>query len=105
MTAEKQYKVIVSEKAYDTLSKIISYIALDSIEAAVKVKNEILKAMASLLYLPQRAPFLEGAFIPYNKYRKLVVLRRYLIIYQCRDEIVYVDYIVDCKQDYQWLVR
>ena len=48
MTAEKQYKVIVSEKAYDTLSKIISYIALDSIEAAVKVKNEISKAMASL---------------------------------------------------------
>ena len=93
MTAEKQYKVIVSEKAYDTLSKIISYIALDSIEAAVKVKNEISKAMASLSYLP------------YNKYRKLVVLRRYLIIYQCRDEIVYVDYIVDCKQDYQWLIK
>ena len=91
MTAEKQYKVIVSEKAYDTLSKIISYIALDSIEAAVKVKNEISKAMASLSYL--------------NKYRKLVIMRRYLIIYQCRDELVYVDYIVDCKQDYQWLIR
>ena len=105
MMAEKQYKVIVSEKAYDTLSKIISYIALDSIEAAVKVKNEISKTMASLSYMPQRTPFLEGAFIPYNKYRKLVVLRRYLIIYQCRDEIVYVDYIVDCKQDYQWLTR
>lgn len=105
MTAEKQYKVIVSEKDYDTLSKIISYIALDSIEAAVKVKNEISKAMASLSYLPQRAPFLEGAFISYNKYRKLVVLRRYLIIYQCRDEVVYVDCIVDCKQDYQWLIR
>ena len=58
MTAEKQYKVIVSEKAYDTLSKIISYIALDSIEAAVKVKDEISKAMASLSYLPQRSPFL-----------------------------------------------
>ena len=40
MTAEKQYKVIVSEKAYDTLSQIVSYIALDSIEAAAKVKNE-----------------------------------------------------------------
>ena len=105
MTAEKQYKVIVSEKAYDTLSQIVSYIALDSIEAATKVKNEIISAMRSLSVLPHRAPFLEGAFIPYNKYRKLVVLRRYLIIYQCRDNVVYVDYIADCKQDYQWLIR
>ncbi len=101
----KQYKVIVSQKSMDCIAGMVLYIAEENMQAARNVKNAILGAIRSLQSMPERAPFLEGEFIPYNKYRKMVVLRRYLIIYQIKDNVVYVDYVVDCKQDYEWLVK
>jgi len=35
----------------------------------------------------------------------MVVDNRYLILYQIKDLAVYVDYIIDGRQDYSWLVR
>jgi len=34
-----------------------------------------------------------------------LVGKRYLILYQIKGQMVYVDYIVDCRQDYEWLIR
>lgn len=31
--------------------------------------------------------------------------KRYLLIFQIREDIVYVDYVVDCRQDYAWLLH
>lgn len=105
VTNMKQYDVIVSEKARKALGEIIAYIASDSIANAVSVKKELIKAMRSLSVLPERAPFLEGEFIPYNKYRKLIILKRFMVIYQFKNEVVYVDYVLDSRQDYQWLIK
>lgn len=105
MEIQKQYNVIISNKARDGLGKIISYIALNSVTAVGNVKAEIIKSIKSLTVFPEAYPFLEGEFIPYNKYRKMIVLKRYLIIYQIQDSNVFVDYVVDCRQDYQWLIR
>ncbi|MDD4658959.1 MAG: type II toxin-antitoxin system RelE/ParE family toxin, partial [Eubacteriales bacterium] len=30
---------------------------------------------------------------------------RYLLIYQIKDNIVYIDAVVDCRQDYIWLIQ
>lgn len=27
----------------------------------------------------------------------------YLVLYQIRDDTVYIDYILDCRKDYNWL--
>ena len=101
----KLYKVVVADKAKEALGEIIAYIAADSLQNAKSVKTEIIKALNSLAVLPERFPFLEGEFIPYNKYRKMVVLKRFLVIYQLKAETVYVDFVLDCKQDYGWLIR
>lgn len=101
----KLYKVVVADKAKEALGEIIAYIAADSLQNAQSVKTEIIKALNSLAVLPERFPFLEGEFIPYNKYRKMVVLKRFLVIYQLKAETVYVDFVLDCKQDYGWLIR
>lgn len=101
----RQYKIIVSDKARGALGEIIAYIASDSVKNAVNVKTAVIEAIRSLSALPERSPFLDGEFIPYNKYRKMVVFKRFLIIYQIQDKTVYVDYVVDCKQDYQWLIK
>lgn len=38
-------------------------------------------------------------------YRFILFEKRYMIIFQIVDDIVYADYIVDCRQDYEWLIR
>ncbi len=55
--------------------------------------------------MPFRCPWLTAEYLPANKYRYLIFEKRYLMIYQVRDNTVYVDYVVDCRRDYGWLLR
>ena len=105
MVQSKQYKIEVSERAKRNLSKIISYIAIENSSYARKVKTELTLSIKSLNRFPERYPFLEGEFIPYNKYHKFVVNGSFIILYVVQDETVRVEYVLDCRQDYQWLVR
>lgn len=105
MVKTPNYKVIVSERSRQTLATHILFLAKKSPSSARHLKTDLLNAIRSLHQFPERFPFLEAEFIPYNKYHKLFVEKWYLILYQVKDQTVYVDYIVDCRQDYGWLVR
>ena len=105
MEKTPNYKVIVSERARKMLGNHVLFLAQKSPSAARKLKSDLMNAVRSLDQFPERFPFLEAEFIPYNKYHKLFVEKWYLILYQIKDRMVYVDYIVDCRQDYSWLVR
>lgn len=105
MDQSKQYKVEVSERARRGLAKIVTYIAIENPNFARKVKTEIVAAVKTLERFPERCPFFEGEFIPYNKYHKLIINGRFIALYVVQDEIVRVEYVVDCRQDYQWLIR
>ena len=54
--------------------------------------------------MPQRFPFFQEAYIPTNRYHKMFVAKWYLILYQIQDDTVFIDYILDCRQDYSWLI-
>ena len=105
MVPNKLYNVKISEEAQRGLGRIVSFVALNSIQAARLLKKDLVAEISSLKLLPERTPFLEGEFIPFNKYHKLLVRRNYLVIYQIKDDTVWVDYVIDCRQDYQWLIR
>ncbi|MHB1611057.1 MAG: type II toxin-antitoxin system RelE/ParE family toxin, partial [Sulfobacillus sp.] len=100
MAKTPNYKVIVSERTRQMLGKHVLFLAQKSPSAARKLKSDLMNAIRSLHQFPERFPFLEAEFIPYNKYHKLFVEKWYLILYQIKDRTVYVDYIVDCRQDY-----
>ena len=55
--------------------------------------------------MPHCYPFFEAEFMPANKYHKMFVENWYLILYQIQDDTVYVDYILDCRKDYGWLLQ
>ncbi|KJS21720.1 MAG: plasmid stabilization protein [Clostridiaceae bacterium BRH_c20a] len=99
------YKVFVSDRSRKVLANHVRFLAQKSPSAARKLKNELMDAIRSLHQMPERFSFLEAEFIPPNKYHKMFVEKWYLILYQIKDQTVYVDYIVDCRQDYGWLVR
>ena len=101
---DKRYNVIISDKAMSMLASHVRFLAQVSTSAAMKLKNELIKEMKSLDYMPESYSWLAGTYIPHNKYRKKLVSKRYLLIYQIIDDIVYIDYVLDCRQDYNWLI-
>lgn len=105
MEKTPQHKVIVSDRARQMLTGHVRFLAQKSPAAARRVKNDLMDAIRSLQQMPECSPFLDVEFIPVNKYHKMIVQKRYLILYQIKDQTVYVDYIVDCRQDYGWFVR
>ena len=105
---EKQnnkYQVIVSERATQMLVSHGAFLTQDSPEAAESLTVEFEKSANSLETMPQRCPWLAGEYIPRNAYRFIPFEKRYMIIFQIVDDIVYADYVVDCRQDYNWLIR
>ena len=102
---DTKYKVIVSDKAKQMLGMHIRFIAQVNKEAAKKKKKELIEAMRSLEYMPHKFPFIEETYIPSNKYHKMYGKMWYLVLYQIKDNIVYIDYILDCRKDYSWLIH
>ena len=52
-----------------------------------------------------RCARLRGDYIPQNKYRFIAFENEYIIIFQIIDDTVYVDYVVNTRQDYGWLLQ
>lgn len=105
MAESKKYSVIVSDRAKRMLGEHIRSMAQVNKDAATAKKRELMAAMRSLSRMPQRFPFFEEMYITPNKYHKMFVEKWYLILYQIQDDTVYIEYILDCRRDYSWLVR
>ena len=100
-----KYKVIISDRARDMLGKHIRFLAQVNKTTAIKLKNRLVEEIRSLQEFPQRYPFFNENYMPANIYHKLYIEKWYLALYQIKDDTVYVDWIVDCRQDYQWLLK
>ncbi len=100
-----KYDVVVSDRARQMLGVHMRFLANVSPLAARKAKTAIIEAIRSLAVMPGRYPFFNEEYIPPNKYHRMFVEKWYLILNQIRDNTVFVDYIVDCRQDYGWLVQ
>ena len=105
MVSNIKYKVIVSERAKRMLGTHVRFMAQVSKEAAAAKKKEIMTAIRSLSLMPQRFPLLDGLYITPNKYRKMFIEKWYLVLFQIKDDTVYVEYIHDCRKDYDWLIK
>lgn len=104
MGGRNSYTVIISDRAKYMLSLDMRFLANVSKEAALAKKKEIIKAIRSLEKLPERHPFFDEAYIKPSKYRKMFIEKYYLVLYQIKDNTVYVDYILDYRKDYGWLI-
>ena len=92
MSERRKYKNIESDRAKQMLGVHIRFLAQ-------------VDALRSLTYCPNRFPFFVEPYIPCNKYHKMFIKNWYLILYQIEDDTVYVDYILDCRKEYNWLIR
>ena len=100
----RKYIVIISERASEMLVSHTRFLAQVSEQAAQNLIEQFKVSAKSLEDLPEQNPRLDVPAMPINKYRKLLPGKQYLLIYQIKGNVVYVDYIVDCRQDYEWLL-
>ena len=105
MEQQSKYRVIVSERATQMLVSHVAFLAQTSPEAAERLTVDFEKTAHSLEVMPQSCPWLTGEYIPRKSYRFILFEKRYMIIFQIVDDIVYVDCVVDCRQDYNWLIQ
>jgi plasmid stabilization system protein ParE len=105
MSSNPQYKVILSVRARRMLAEHIHFLAQFNPGAVKDTKQRILDAARSLRDFPERHPYYANEFYPNSDYRKMFVKNWYIIFYKVVGKIVYADYIVDCRQDYAWLIR
>jgi plasmid stabilization system protein ParE len=101
----RNYKVLVSPKAREMLDEHIDFLAQVNKASARNKKNEIMKALRSLSDMPARFPLFESDYIKSGKYHKMYIEKWYLVLYQIIDDTVYVEYIIDCRENYSWLLR
>ncbi len=100
----KKYTVIISDETTQMLISHSRFLAQVSETAAQKFIDEFNEKAKSLEEFPERNPGLSDPLIPAGKYRKLLMAKRYLLIYQIKGSTVYVDAVLDCRQDYRWLL-
>ncbi|MGI6487281.1 MAG: type II toxin-antitoxin system RelE/ParE family toxin [Syntrophomonadaceae bacterium] len=103
-SGNKVYQVIISDEAAQMLVSHARFLAQVSETAALSLIAEFDEKAESLEQFPERNPWLSDPLIPAGKYRKLLIARRYLLVYQVKGDNVYVDAVVDCRQDYGWLL-
>ena len=99
------YKVIVSDRAKRMLGTHNRFMAQVNKEASVSKKKAIMPALRSLSKMPQRFLFFEELYITPNKYHIMFIEKWYIFLYQIQDDTVYVEYILDCRKDYSWLIH
>lgn len=100
----KKYTVIISDEAAHMLVSHTRFLAQVSEAAALRLIEEFNEKAKSLEEFPERNPWLDDPLIPNGKYRRLLMAKRYLLVYQVKGGAVHVDALVDCRQDYGWLL-
>ncbi len=80
------------------------FLAQVSPRAAERLTQEFEKAANSLEVMPQRCPCLKGKNFEDDTYRYILFERRYMIVFKIVEDTVYAEYVIDCRQDYSWLL-
>lgn len=100
-----QYNVVVSDEARKQMGNCVLFLAQKDMDAASRLKERLIESIRGLDHMPARFPYFNERYIPANKYHKMFVENWYLVLYQIKDDTVYVEYVLDCRQDYRWLVH
>jgi len=95
----KKLKVIVSNKAEFMLMEHMRFLANVSAPAAKRFLAAFKEATRSLSAFPLSGPYEDEAPLPAETYRRYLFYGRYKILYEVEEHDVYIDAIVDCRQD------
>ena len=102
--ADKAYNVKITDTAWEQMIEHARFLASVSEDAANRLIDEFVEKSSTLAHIPERCPWLTHDMIPFQKYRKLFIGRYHLALFEIRESTVYITAVVDCRQDYSWLL-
>jgi len=100
--SHKEFIVILASRADEMLLSHIKFLAQVSPAAARKLLSEFRSAKSRLAGDPYMFPYadeLDVFGIPLKTYRKCIFYSRYKAIFLIEDNNVFVDAIIDCRQE------
>ena len=100
----KRYNVFIQKSATRMALQHVRHLAEFSDKAALHLQREFIDRASSLANMPERCPWVDAPNIDHQKYRKLLFEDHCLLIFQIVGDAVYIDAVVDCHQDYGWLI-
>ncbi len=105
MDNAKKYEVIISDNAKQMLVSHAVFLENVSSAAADRLIEDFYRAALSLQEFPNRCPWFSSVNIPSYQFRYKMFGNRYCLLYKIEDNTVYVDYCLDCRQDYSWILQ
>ena len=102
---DKIYRVVIQTPVIEMLVQHACFLAQVSEVAANRLADEFFVRAKSLEKIPKRCPWLSGYSIPEKKYRKLIFESNYMLVFQIVGNTVFVDAMVDCRSEYNWLLQ
>ena len=99
MPEHEAYRVIVSKRAAQQLVEHAAFAARLDEKLAHKLVSGFRQAAVSLERFPFRNPVLRSEVFTVEKYRKLIFDKYHILLYQVKDQVVYVEYVIDGRQD------
>ena len=94
-----EYHVIIDPAANDRMFEHFDFLAQVNEQAANRLLDELLNDIESLETFPYINPVFNRPYLPQGKYRYKISSKRYRIVYQIENNLVFIDDIQDCRQD------
>lgn len=103
-SGHKAYDVKITDTAWEQMLEHARFLANVSIEAANKLVDEFVEQTGELSRMPERCSWFENAAIPFQRYRKIFFGKYHMALFEIRGNTVYIAAVLDCRQDYSWLL-
>jgi plasmid stabilization system protein ParE len=97
--SRRRYDVEVSEKARGMLLEHACFISRVNERAAEEFFDLFEENIAALEEMPERFPPYDNPYIQYGKYRKLMLGRHHLIIFQVSGDKVFIELVLDSRAE------
>jgi hypothetical protein len=98
-----KYTVILSSRVEAQLRKHMEFLARVSIPAAKRFRAEYARILDRLENNPHQFPLETDPNLPAGLYREALFARRYKALFSIAEDTVYLDAVVDCRQQNEML--
>ena len=95
-----RYQVITSGRVESQLLQHVEFLARVSIPAAKRFRNEFSSVLDDLEENPYQFPLDTDSNLPDGVYHKALFAKWYKALFMIQDHTVYLDAVVDCRQNY-----
>ena len=100
----EEYGICWTTQAQTDFITCLSFVMFASKEAADNLKKDLSNAILSLKTFPERYPVFEMPKYAIITMRKLIVNKRYVILYSIEDENIFIYRIIDSRRNFERLI-